>query len=315
MQRATIRSRGFTLIEVLVVIAIIAILIGLLLPAVQKVLEAANRTQCQNNLKQLGLAIHMYHEGNQMFPNEDMNFGTGYQAAGDPNPAQTGNLFFMLLPYIEQQMQIDPVTTSAANAQPIKLLVCPSRRSIAMGPVDDYCSGNIATHTQPQIAPYNTAQYLTILGGKSSGTSITDVSEGTTLALVQSADGTSNTLLLSHKSMLPASTSTVITTTTDSSHTNNTSIWDGGWAASLTDTSGPVFGVYWGDHQRFFNTGPVQDSSTTYAYAMGSPHPNSMPSLFADGSVRSYAYTSNAVGDLVWAQLWFWNDGAAVQGP
>jgi prepilin-type N-terminal cleavage/methylation domain-containing protein len=90
----TTQRRGFTLIELLVVIAIIAVLIGLLLPAVQKVREAANRIKCSNNLKQLDLAAHDYHDVNQHLPP-----GIGYYP---PAGVAFGTYFFHLLPYVEQ---------------------------------------------------------------------------------------------------------------------------------------------------------------------------------------------------------------------
>ncbi|QDU59313.1 Type II secretion system protein G precursor [Planctomycetes bacterium Pan216] len=128
-------KRGFTLIELLVVIAIIGVLVAMLLPAVQQAREAARRAQCKNNLKQLGIALHNYHESHLVFP-------PGYIARGvssaDNSGAETGPGFAwgsMLLPYTDQeaiynQIDFEADATSAVNttssAQAFNSFLCPS---------------------------------------------------------------------------------------------------------------------------------------------------------------------------------------------
>src|SRR4051812_43195874 len=99
MKRIRQGHKGFTLIELLVVIAIIAVLIGLLLPAVQKVREAAARTENANKLKQLGIAVHSYHDANKKMP-PYQSYAQAYY--GTVNGAMTGSWPMALLPYVEQ---------------------------------------------------------------------------------------------------------------------------------------------------------------------------------------------------------------------
>lgn len=206
---------GFTLIELLVVIAVIAVLIGLLLPAVQKVREAANRMSCSNNLNQLGLALHSYHDAQGTFP-------PGMVLSGFEVTDAEGTGYTFLLPYLEQDntyklYHFDDAWWQPSNftavAVPIKVFFCPSNRAnglmdlttvsalygVALPPKVascDYafCRGaNGALHRDWTRIPANLRGLFNIRPPNTpqSGVKITEITDGTssTLAMGDAAGG------------------------------------------------------------------------------------------------------------------------------
>jgi len=174
--------RGFTLIELLVVIAIIAILIGLLVPAVQRVREAASRVSCQNNLKQIGLAVHNYASNCKYLPSE----GGGPTAGG--GPGASAGVFYHLLPFLEQAPVYNSTGGPGQNVV-LPIFLCPSDTTGDGNPQAGAPTGLQA------LGSYNYSVYAQ--GNPNSGVFPGATTPPTRMTLTQAMpDGTSSTIIV-----------------------------------------------------------------------------------------------------------------------
>ena len=274
--RPHVRRSAFTLIELLVVIAIIAILIGLLLPAVQKVREAAARIKCQNNLKQLGLALHGYHDANNHLP--PGGTGTATNAERGPDTGMTGNLGYAvyILPYGEQNPLYQQMsTTTAYNAAPntaatvltarVPIYKCPSAQ------VEDTTTSpaGATLHYYGNMGPRGAnpatgANYVTTGSASHGAVSKQGVlGPNTKVTLTGISDGTSNTIMVGEISFNTA---------------NCYRIWTRGWDGNASGDAKNVVNA--------INSTPYNGSNNFNDVSFGSQHTGGANFGMGDGTVR-----------------------------
>ncbi|MBA2115182.1 DUF1559 domain-containing protein [Bremerella alba] len=302
MERKPQTQRGFTLVELLVVIAIIGVLIALLLPAVQQAREAARRMQCTNQLKQIGLALHNYHDTHLVLPPATLNPSCqGCDAS--PYPATlkdnirniTGHL--LILPFLEQGAMHDqldfrfpmglcsaadgdtpPDATDAANNMAvlqgarIDLFACPSDPydNLGTATTDWYHNENYARTSYGFIASdwndYSTGLYWQ--GSSNSSSMRPAFGDNGAAKFRDITDGLSSSILMCETPMEKQSAS-----------------------------YGPFWGAYthtfWLQMSRGINTAHSPPDPRPYAWTPGSNHPGGCNAIFGDGSVHFLSETTN----------------------
>ena len=284
---------AFTLVELLVVIAIIGVLVALLLPAVQAAREAARRTQCKNNLKQIALAVHNYHDSHNVFPpSSTSGLGAGvwnYPGTGPTDPSIHLHSFAsLLLPYMEQGSiasqidynisALDPANHAAAS-QILPFYRCPSYAG------NDYSDDPLYTttvgHDRFAIRNYVTLGARTVLGLSGATPADGVMFPGSNTGFRDVTDGASSTIAFAE------------------TREERSAVWIDGTSAAVaarwTDLSSPTFAgnTVSINHTPYF-PGGVFLNSIGQEYGPSSFHPGGAQHAFVDGSVQFLSETVEA---------------------
>jgi prepilin-type N-terminal cleavage/methylation domain-containing protein/prepilin-type processing-associated H-X9-DG protein len=291
-----IDRQGFTLIELLVVIAIIAVLIGLLLPAVQKVREASARAKCANNLKQIGLGLHGYHDAVGTFP-------SGHRCV---NGTYYANWAINLLPYVEQGPLFRLYNDNVANTDPsnvpvvqtyVAVYTCPSDLNgnqiltpdTNSGVSDQYMTGSYrgmgglgafsAGLTNEWAGAPSETEYLMSVNLGQRGVFHTDGDSGMGPdKIVNISDGTSSTILAGER--------------TTKTETGRTTFWADSYNLYTVSGSLNQSIILLNDYNACANDSALTDVAPC-KYAWGSFHPGVINFVFCDGSVHTISTSIN----------------------
>jgi len=333
MRKTFLRQRGFTLIELLVVIAIIAVLIALLLPAVQQAREAARRTQCRNNLKQMGLALHNYHDSFNVLPPAILNSGrynsATYHTATNPILNTTGWVF--LLPYIDQAPAYNmynfnvcssmsspyglPVAgTDATNVAVISSnqpwLNCPSHpfagQSVTSGAgtASDFYSRNQARRTSYAFSTGSFTDYSGPYQSTSGDIRVGAFGNSGAARIGDITDGTSNSAFVGESwggGNYKTSTS-YGPWGLSGTHTSCHGYTPSASSTALTSANVAAYSADWGINRPYLNDALKR----TYAWVFNSGHVGGAHFLMGDGTVR---FLSENMDYLVLCKLTYIRDG------